>query len=186
MQRLVALMPPSIPRLTSGLLAAMFGVSALGKLDGWNLWSSSVYQWIGRARLAVIVKVGLPLAEIIGAGALMVRPTFGLQIAAALLAALGLGVLVIRKSHAGADCGCFGSFGAAGRIGLPLAARNLALALLAAVFAYLSARKGNNRAITSPGLLALMVATSIVLLVRESRSIVSLRLLRREAGTGAA
>jgi hypothetical protein len=171
--------------LVSGLLASMFGVSALGKIDGWNLWSGSVYRLFGRAMLARTVKIGLPLAEVIGAVALIVRPASGLQIAAVLLGALGLGVLVLRSSHTGADCGCFGSFGAAGRIDVPLAARNLVLALLAAGFAYVSSHHDGDRPITSAGLLALMVATSIVLLMREGHSLVSLRPMGRQEGTGA-
>jgi hypothetical protein len=145
--------------MSAALTAAYLGLFALAvfsKLDEWPRWRRATSTFVhGRARS--LLQNGIPAAEAAVVVALLVQPRLGLIAAGVLLTILAVGVLVLRKHHAGATCSCFGTALEA-TIGLGLALRNAALAVLAGIAA------GTNPGRLTP-LEVLLSVTAVALLL---------------------
>jgi thiol-disulfide isomerase/thioredoxin len=119
---LLAAIPPG--------LAALLVLAVLGKVLDRTAWLMLATRIAGTGERRRLLVLGLPAGEAVTAIALVIAPRAGLVGAAALFAALGAGVLAVRRDLAGAPCACFGAV-AAGTVGTPLAVRNLVLAAVA-------------------------------------------------------
>ena len=111
-----------------------YRLAVLTKLDEWPRWQRAIDAFVPARPAAWLLKLGIPAAEASVVVCLLVRPRIGLIAASALLAVLALGVLVLRRSHAGARCNCFGAALEAS-IGVRLALRNALLAAVAGLAA---------------------------------------------------
>jgi len=126
----------------TAVVGAMFVAAAFGKVDAWPRWSATSAALLGsHTSLGRLVRAGLPALEAAIGVLTFVRPVWGLATGSALLFVLAGGVLALASRSAGTECGCFGAL-MPSQIGLPLALRNLALALAAAVAAFFAHRIG--------------------------------------------
>ncbi len=163
-----------LARLVAASLAALFLASGTVKVagrDGPRAWGAVVQTLIGN-RLGRVVGKLLPLAELTVAATLVLAPATGLRLASAMLAGLAGGVLAARRSPLrGAKCSCLGALSRA-RIGLPLAVRNLGLALAAFAASFTAASS------SSLGLQTVLFGFGVFLLASLAPRIQSLRQAR--------
>jgi hypothetical protein len=117
----------------------LFALAVFSKLDEWPRWRRAMRGFV-HGRAGSLLQHGIPAAEAAVVVALIVRPRVGLIAGGALLTILAVGVLVLRKRHAGASCSCFGT-ALEGTIGVGLALRNGALAVVAGIAAGASPRR---------------------------------------------
>jgi len=156
----------------------IFVGSALGKLDGWNRWSSLASALPLTRRVSAAVRILLPLVEAALAGVLVAVPVAGLAGSALLLAVFAVAVVIFARRIGPAECACFGALTPT-RLGNGLAARDALLAATAAVGVALGLRSGVPRPPLPALVLGLLVGFWVVLTVEYAR------LLRaREARAG--
>jgi hypothetical protein len=121
----------TVARFASAGYGLLFVAAVLAKLDGWPSWSSAVEGWLPRRpAFARALRWVVPQLEGLAAVLAFTVPRVGLLVSALVLVLLAVGIGVLRPSHRGEECNCFGAV-AASRIGAPLAARNLVLAAVA-------------------------------------------------------
>lgn len=176
-------MRASVQTVAGGYATFLF-IVALAKLDGWQVWSASVAEWLP-ARLPVrAVRIAVPAIEALTAMVLLLAPATGLLVAAALLGGFGGGVLVLGRRAQGKDCGCFGTL-LPGRIGRGLAIRNLLLAAIAAI-ACLLAWRATAPGLPAPAILLFALLGALLILGGEARRTTQLirSPLHEEGGSG--
>jgi hypothetical protein len=110
----------------------IFVGSVLGKLDGWNRWSSLTSALPLPRHGSSAVRILLPLVEAVVAVVLIVDPAAGLAASALLLAVFAVAVVIFARRIGPAECGCFGALTPT-KLGNGLAVRNALLAIVAAV-----------------------------------------------------
>jgi methylamine utilization protein MauE len=165
-------------QIIAGGYATFLFVVALAKLDGWQVWSASVAEWLPVGLPIRAVCIAVPAIEVLTAVLLLLAPATGLLAAAALLGVFGGGVLLLSRRAQGKDCGCFGTL-LPSRIGRGLAVRNLLLAALAAV-AGLLAGGATVPGLSPPAILLFALLGALLVLGGEARR--TSQLLRRPAG----
>jgi Methylamine utilisation protein MauE len=157
----------SVQTIAGGYATFLF-IVALAKLDGWQVWSASVAEWLPAGLPVRAVCIVVPAIEAATAALLLLAPARGLLVAAALLGGFGGGVLVLGRRAQGKDCGCFGTL-LPSRIGRGLAIRNLLLAALAAVTCLL-AWQAEVPGLPAPAILLFALLGALLVLGSEVRS----------------
>ena len=165
-------------QIIAGGYATFLFVVALAKLDGWQVWSASVAEWLPVGLPIRAVCIAVPAIEVLTAVLLLLAPATGLLAAAALLGVFGGGVLLLSRRAQGKDCGCFGTL-LPSRIGRGLAVRNLLLAAVAAVAGLLAGR-ATVPGLSPPAILLFALLGALLVLGGEARR--TSQLLRRPAG----
>jgi hypothetical protein len=128
-------------QLVAAAIAGMLLAAALGKLNArarWALTTTTLFP--NRLRFGRIARSAIPAAELAAALVILVRPAFGLFLAAALLLVFAIGILGLLGEQKGADCGCFGAL-MPSRVGPALAFRNSVLAGVSAAAAIAAMRE---------------------------------------------
>jgi len=164
--------------LTAAGFAWLFLLAFLGKVDSWAGWRSTVTRLFSR-RVRRALLVGVPLAEAATSGLLILAPRGGLVVAAGLLAAFGVGVILLARRHRGLDCSCFGAL-APSSIGGRLGVRDLLLSVIAAAAAFLIEGAGIRRVNLGELLLAAVAGTWLMVAGEAKR----LRQASRSVGVG--
>jgi len=164
--------------LTAAGFAWLFLLAFLGKVDSWAGWRSTVTRLFSR-RVRRALLVGVPLAEAATSGLLILAPRGGLVVAAGLLAAFGVGVILLARWHRGLDCSCFGAL-APSSIGGRLGVRDLLLSVIAAAAAFLIEGAGIRRVNLGELLLAAVAGTWLMVAGEAKR----LRQASRSVGVG--
>jgi hypothetical protein len=156
----------SVQTVAGGYATFLF-IVALAKLDGWQVWSASVAEWLPTRLPVRAVRIAVPAIEALTAALLLLAPATGLLVAAALLGGFGSGVLALGRRAQGKDCGCFGTLLPA-RIGRGLAIRNLLLAAVAAI-ACLLAWRAEVPGLPAPAILLFALLGALLVLGSEVR-----------------
>ena len=123
--------------VAAGACALLFLAAALGKLDSWEQWSRLTKEIPGPAVLGRAVLVIVPAVESAVVVLCFTWPAAGLASGTAVLAVFALAVWLLARRLSGRECGCFGAIAPA-TIGPRLAARNAALAIVAAAGWYVA------------------------------------------------
>ena len=167
----------------AGLLILLFAASFVGKVDAWHSWTAT--SWLPPGLLGRTIRLLLPALEGLTVMSLVAWPVVGLFMSSALLASLGVGVLLLTPSQKGEDCGCFG-FMIQSRIGPALGARNLGLAAASVLAGAISLDKKVPR-IHAPEALILLVVGLLLALGLEVRRVFPVaKALHRPFGEGTA
>jgi Methylamine utilisation protein MauE len=154
--------------LVAAAYALLFAAALLGKVDGWPSWSEAVSGFVPRrARIATVVRFGVPPAEGAVAAVSLLQPKVGLLASGALLGIFAAVVVGLRSSHEGEECNCFGAV-ASSRISLGLAARNAVLAGIALGVA-LATRDVHVSRISTTEMLVVVLLGSLLLVFSEFR-----------------
>jgi hypothetical protein len=165
---------PEIRILVTQILAStmflVLAASAVSKLDEWAVWSASVDSWFPLRSLRVVVRIGLPLTELVVGAFLVAMPKHGFLLASALFGVLGLGVLALTPRQHGKDCGCFGSL-THSTIGVRLALRNFVLSGLA-IGSFLSVRSLEVAGLRLPVVVGLVLIGTVFLVALEALRVV--------------
>jgi hypothetical protein len=125
-------------QILAALIAVVFVVAAISKVDAWATWRAFAAD-IGGPRLTRVVAPGVPLAEVVVAALAVLAPAIGLAAAAFTLAVFAVAVAMLVPRLGGAKCNCFGA-ASTSTLGWRLVARNGALSVGAAAAAVLAAR----------------------------------------------
>ncbi len=115
-------------------LSVLFGIAIVGKLDSWGAWSHAVQRWAPFWLPTPLATWVIPLLEGVALASLILAPPLGFLLAAALLAAFGVGAFILGQ---GEECGCLGAV-LSQRLGPKLAIRNILLALLSGISAFVA------------------------------------------------
>ncbi len=122
-----------INHLASNVIAVLFLLASVGKLDNWAAWRELVSSLsLTRPVPHRVVLYALPIVECVVATTVVTAPLVGLVAAAVLLVMLGMGVVWFASGLSGVECNCFGAF-VPEPLGIRLVIRNLALAAFALV-----------------------------------------------------
>lgn len=160
-----------IIQLCAAAYGVLFTVAALSKLDSWATWSSTTEALFRRRRVAAMVRLGVPSAEI-GIGILaLVDPVSGLAACGLLVAVFAVTALAKSRGHRGRACNCFGAL-MPSRIGYSLALRNLVL-LLPATSVLALAGEVHPGPLEPAALLAVIVAGALLLVMSEYRRLIA-------------
>jgi hypothetical protein len=77
-------------QIVAGGYATFLFIVALAKLDGWQVWSASVAEWLPAGLPVRAVRIAVPAIEVLTAVLLLLAPARGLLVAAALLGGFGV------------------------------------------------------------------------------------------------
>ncbi len=146
-----------------GLLAAL-----IGKVDAYRSWAETIDALFRSAGLRKTVTVGVPAGEGATVAVLVIAPDVGLWLATALLLILTFGALWAWRRRGEIDCGCFGAIGSS-KLGPRLLLRNIALATVAAVTAYVGHVSGGVGRGSVLLAAAVLIGGMTLLLVVEAR-----------------
>ena len=121
-----------INHLASNVIAVLFLLASVGKLDNWAAWRELVSSLsLTRPVPHRVVLYALPWDRS-SSTTVATAPLVGLVAAAVLLVMLGMGVVWFASGLSGVECNCFGAF-VPEPVGIRLVIRNLALAAFALV-----------------------------------------------------
>lgn len=163
-----------IARVSSLGYFLLFLGAALSKFDTWRMWAETTRDLFSGGNpfsrgkhLTKLVRVAVPLVEMMICATLLIAPARGLLLSSVLLAVFAGGVYVLSKNHAGSKCNCLGAL-ASSTISPLLALRNLLLALVAAIGAQLADRS-RMLSITPPEVALTLLVGLIILLYGEGQ-----------------
>lgn len=125
----------------AGLLVVVFFGAALAKVDGYRGWAALVVRLPLPAVGRRFVLVGLPLLEFAAGAITLFASRVGLLLCSVVLACFAAYLLAMMPRIQGMECNCFGAV-AQTHIGMSLVVRDLLLALVAAVTAFLCWKAG--------------------------------------------
>lgn len=154
--------------VAAGAFALVFLAAALGKLDSWGEWSHLNEEMPGPALLGRAVRVMVPALEGVIFVLCFVLPIVGLAAAAAVLAVFAVAVWFLARRLAGRECNCFGAIAPA-TISPRLAARNIALAVVAAAGWYAAWREDLQLLSLGKVLVALLFGAIALMLFQYRR-----------------
>ena len=158
--------------IVAGAYALIFLAAALGKLDSWAAWSRLSREIARSDLLGSAVRSVVPAVEGLVGVLCFVAPTAGLAAAAVLLAFFALAILLLSRRLAGEDCNCFGAIAPA-TISPRLAARNLALAIIAAGGWYAASQQNLQARSLGQMLVTLLLGTIALMFIQFRRLAVS-------------
>ena len=150
------------------LYGGLFALAGVGKIDAWPAWTELVGRFPFSRRVQRATRIAVPLVELAVMATVWITPRLGLQTAAALLAALAVASVLLKRSVGARECNCFGATASA-KLGWALAGRNFALAAGAIALSVEAGRE--NLAAPAPTALIGLVCPAGVLLGSEYRRI---------------
>lgn len=155
--------------VAAGMCALMFLAAAGGKLDTWAEWSRLSEELPGPVVLRSAVRIMVPALE---AGIVILSfalPAAGLAAGAVVLTGFAAAVWLLAPRLSGRECNCFGAIAPAA-ISPRLAARNIALAGLAAAGSYLALLEKPG-ALSLPAVLLTLLCGAVALMLFQYRSL---------------